>query len=45
MKICAQCKRQVRTALSTSHPSFRIDPLAIAAGQLAVETVLQWLSE
>lgn len=41
----AATRGQVKVAISAGLPSFRIDPLAIAAGELTVETVLQWLSE
>lgn len=34
---------QVQAALAAGFPSFRVDPLKIAAGKLTVETVLRWL--
>ena len=41
----AATRGQVQAAIAAGLPSFRIDPLAIAAGELTVETVLQWLGE
>jgi 3-dehydrotetronate 4-kinase len=41
----AATRGQVKAAIAAGLPSFRIDPLAIAAGELTVETVLQWLSQ
>ena len=39
----AATRGQVQAAIAAGLPSFRVDPLAIAAGDLKVETVLQWL--
>lgn len=41
----AATRGQVQTAIAAGLPSFRVDPLLIAAGHLTVETVLQWLSK
>ena len=41
----AATRGQVQAAIAAGLPSFRVDPMAIAAGQLTVETVLQWLGE
>ncbi len=41
----AATRGQVQVAIAAGMPSFRIDPLAIAGGELTVETVLQWLGE
>lgn len=41
---CSTATRgQVKAALAAGFPSFRVDPLKIAAGELTVETVLRWL--
>ena len=43
---CSSATRgQVQAALAAGFPSFRIDPLAIASGDLTVGSVLQWLDE
>ena len=39
----AATRGQVQAAIVAGLPSFRVDPLAIAAGHLTVEKVLQWL--
>ena len=39
----AATRGQVQAALAAGFPSFRVDPLKIAAGKLTVETVLRWL--
>ena len=39
----AATRGQVQAALAAGFPSFRVDPLAIAAGGLTVEVVLHWL--
>jgi 3-dehydrotetronate 4-kinase len=36
---------QVKVAIAAGLPSFRIDPVAIAAGELNVEILLQWLGK
>ena len=42
---CSEATRaQVQTAIASGFPTFRVDPLDIAAGKLAVATVLKWLS-
>ena len=41
----AATRGQVQAAITAGLPSFRVDPLAIAAGELTVETVLHWLDE
>jgi 3-dehydrotetronate 4-kinase len=41
----AATRGQVQAAIAAGLPSFRVDPMAIAAGQQNVETVLQWLGE
>jgi 3-dehydrotetronate 4-kinase len=39
----AATRGQVKAAIAAGLPSLRIDPLEIAAGEINVETVLQWL--
>ena len=42
---CSEATRaQVQTAIASGFPTFRVDPLDIAAGKLAVAAVLKWLS-
>ena len=42
---CSEATRgQVQTAVESGFPTCRIDPMAIAAGTLNVESVLNWLS-
>lgn len=41
----AATREQVQAAIAAGLPSFRVDPLAIAAGDLTVETVLEWLGK
>ncbi len=39
----AATRGQVKAAIAAGLPSFRLDPLAITAGELTVETALHWL--
>jgi 3-dehydrotetronate 4-kinase len=41
----AATRGQVQAAIAAGLPSFRVDPLAIATGDLTVETVLEWLGK
>ena len=42
---CSKATReQVQAAIAAGFPTFRIDPLSIAAGKLDVATVLKWLT-
>jgi uncharacterized protein YgbK (DUF1537 family) len=40
----AATKRQVEIAIERNVPSFRLDPMALASGELNAQTVLDWLS-